>query len=446
MRFSAAFSLPLLLLASVTSSFTPAFSQQLLAPTPPMGWNSWDAYGSAVTEAEVRANAAAMARELKPFGWNYIVVDIQWYEPGAHAGGYRPGAPLDMDSNGRLIPAVNRFPSSANGAGFGPLADYVHSLGLQFGIHILRGIPRQAANSSGTVAGTSIRLADIADRSSTCQWNTDMFGVDMTKPGAQAYYDSLAALYASWHVDFVKADDMSRPYHAAEISALHHAILHSGRPMVLSLSPGPAPPAQIQSLRDNAQMWRVSDDVWDRWDAIRKSFDYAETWASLIAPGHWPDQDMLPLGHLGIRAHVGTDRMTRLTHDEQQSLITLWAMVRSPLIFGGDIVTLDPFTRSLLTNRVVLEIDQHSSHNRLIASNGPLRVWAADTPDGHHYVALFNLGDHESTFTLPAAQLGAPVVPLNTQEVWTRHTLKEPRSAPLETNIPSHGVRLYRLN
>jgi hypothetical protein len=113
-----------------------------LAPTPPMGWNSWDAYGTTVTENEVKANADTMAAVLKPYGWQYIVIDIQWYEPNAKAHGYRPNAQLVMDPNGRLIPALNRFPSSANGNGFRPLADYVHSKGLKFGIHILRGIPR----------------------------------------------------------------------------------------------------------------------------------------------------------------------------------------------------------------------------------------------------------------------------------------------------------------
>ena len=109
-----------------------------------MGWNSWDCYGPCVREEEVKANADYMAEHLKSHGWQYIVVDIQWYEPNARAQGYNNFAPLEMDSWGRLIPAVNRFPSAADGNGFKPLADYVHNKGLKFGIHMMRGIPRQA--------------------------------------------------------------------------------------------------------------------------------------------------------------------------------------------------------------------------------------------------------------------------------------------------------------
>src|SRR5580698_2690574 len=197
------------------------------APTPPMGWNSWDSYGTTVREAQVQANADWMAEHLAKYGWKYIVVDIQWYEPNAQGHDYKPGAPLTIDEYGRLMPAVNRFPSSANGAGFKPLADYVHSKGLKFGIHILRGVPRQAVAQNTPVLGTNQHARDIADEKTLCAWNTDMYGIDMSKPGAQAYYDSIVAQYAEWGVDFIKADDMTRPYHQAEIEGLHRAIIKS---------------------------------------------------------------------------------------------------------------------------------------------------------------------------------------------------------------------------
>ena len=195
-----------------------------LAPTPPMGWNSWDSYGTTIRENEVKANADTMASKLKQYGWQYVVVDIQWYEPNAQAHGYRPNAKLSMDDHGRLVPAANRFPSAQNGQGFKPLADYIHSKGLKFGIHILRGIPRQAVAENSPILGTSFHAGDVADKTSLCEWNTDMYGVDMTKPGGQSYYDSIVAQYAKWGVDFIKADDMSRPYHKAEIEGLHKAI------------------------------------------------------------------------------------------------------------------------------------------------------------------------------------------------------------------------------
>src|SRR5688572_25354131 len=167
-----------------------------LALTPPLGWNSWDCYGTTVREEEIKANADYMTAHLAQYGWNYVVVDIQWYEPAAKPGGYRPDADLILDDYGRCLPAVNRFPSAANGAGFKPLADYVHNLGLKFGIHMMRGIPRQAVRQNLPVWGTSVHAQDIADTESMCPWNTDMCGLDMAQPGAQAYYESLISLYA----------------------------------------------------------------------------------------------------------------------------------------------------------------------------------------------------------------------------------------------------------
>ena len=178
-----------------------------------MGWNSWDCFGTTVTEAEVKANADYMARFLKPHGWQYIVIDIQWSDPHARAHGYRPEAELAMDGYGRLIPAANRFPSSQGGLGFKPLADYIHSLGLRFGIHIMRGIPRRAVKANLPVFGSQARAAEVADPASVCPWNSDMYGVDLSRPGAQDYYDSILNLYAAWGVDYLKADDIARPAH-----------------------------------------------------------------------------------------------------------------------------------------------------------------------------------------------------------------------------------------
>ena len=414
------------------------------APTPPMGWNSWDAYGTTVREGEVKANADVMAADLKQYGWQYIVVDIQWYESQAKAHGYRPGAELSMDGYGRLIPALNRFPSSANGQGFKSLAEYVHSKGLKFGIHILRGIPRQAVTQNAPILGTSLHARDIADQQSLCAWNTDMYGVDMSKPGAQAYYDSIVAQYAAWGVDFIKADDMTRPYHKAEIEALHRAIAKTGRPIVLSLSPGPAPTEELANLRENAEMWRIEDDLWDDWKSIRNMYLRAQAWAPLVAEGHWPDADMLPLGHIGIRAERGDDRLSRLSHDEQKTTMTLWAMLRSPLIFGGDLPTLDPFTRSLLTNAEVLGIDQHCSDSRIAYTTGDMHVWTAkDAQSGDVYVAIFNLGETPSAAHLDWNQIGISGVPSQTRELWSGRVLTRPKT--IEDVVAPHGTILYRV-
>jgi len=366
-----------------------------VAATPPMGWNSWDCYGTAVTEAQVKANAESMAQRLKQHGWHYIVVDIQWSEPHPLANGaYRPEPALDMDEYGRLIPATNRFPSAAGGRGFRPLADYVHRLGLGFGIHIMRGIPRQAVKANLPVLGSEVHAGDIADVNSTCPWNNDMYGVDTSRPGAQAYYDSLLKLYAEWGVDFIKADDIARPTRCGEIAALHSAIQKTGRPIVLSLSPGPAMVKDAEFLRANTNMWRVSDDFWDEWRLLRQNFILLSIWSGFGRPGAWPDADMLPLGRIGISAATGQSRRSNFTRDEQRTLMSLWSIAQAPLIFGGDLPSNDEFTESLITNDEVLAVDQTGAHGGAFAEEGDHIIWTADAPGGAKFFAVFNVGDH----------------------------------------------------
>lgn len=360
------------------------------AQTPPMGWNSWDCYGAGVWQADVESNADYMVANLKPHGWNLITIDIQWYEPLAHTTEYRRGAVLEMDANGRLLPATNRFPMTADSRSFKPMADYLHSHGLKFGLHLLRGIPRQAVDRDNSpILGTAYHAADIADTNNVCRWNTDMYGVDMSKPGAQEYYDSVFALMASWDLDFVKVDDLSSPYHRAEIEAIRQAIDRSGRAIVFSTSPGATPVMQGPNIETNANQWRISNDFWDNWGALREQFGRLNSWTPFRAPGHWPDADMIPFGN--IRAWQTTDNWTHFTHDEQYTLMTLWSMARSPLILGGNLPKNDDFTLSLLTNDEVIAVNQNSTGNKQVYSATNHIVWVADVPGSKDkYVALFN--------------------------------------------------------
>lgn len=361
------------------------------AQTPPMGWNSWDAFGTTITEAQAKAQADFMAAHLLPHGWRILTVDIQWYEPGAAGHSYREGAPLVMDEWGRLLPAPNRFPSAAGGAGFRPLADYVHGKGLWFGIHLMRGIPRLAVKRRLPVKGTTVTAADIADPSSICPWNPDMYGVDTSRPGAQEYYDSVFELIASWGVDFVKVDDISRPYHQheREIEAIRRAIDRTGRPIVLSLSPGETALSAADHVKRHANLWRISDDFWDNWPALLEQFERLARWNPHRGPGHWPDADMLPLGVLELGR-----RSTRFTPDEQRTLMTLWSIARSPLIHGGDMTKTDPETLALLTNDEVLAVNQASEGNRPLFDRDGLVAWTASVPgSADRYLALFNTRD-----------------------------------------------------
>jgi alpha-galactosidase len=403
-----------------------AAADTILAPTPPMGWNSWDSFGPTVRENEVKTNADAMAAELSAYGWKYVVVDIEWFQPSAHAHGYIPRGTVTMDEYGRFVPSPNRFPSAANGAGFKPLADYVHSKGLKFGIHIMRGIPREAVDKNLPIKGTSFHAADVADKINVAKWEgmEDTYGVDMSKPGAQGYYDSIAQLYASWGVDFVKADDMTRPYRGPEIHALSLALRKSGRPIVLSLSPGPAPVAEYADLKANAQMWRISNDFWDRWVDVKKQFDLMKSWEGKVHTGGWPDADMLPLGHIGIRAERGDDRASLLTHDEQYTLMSMWAIFRSPLMLGGDIPSSDAFTIKLLTNREVLDVNQHSKNGREVYRAGNTICWAADIPGSNaKYMTVSNVGDTEADIRLPWKTFGLSAKSFSVRDLWMHKEL-----------------------
>ncbi|MBI1782633.1 MAG: glycoside hydrolase family 27 protein, partial [Sphingobacteriales bacterium] len=309
------------------------------AATPPMGWNSWDCYGPTVTEAEVKANADYMAAHLKQYGWEYIVVDIRWFVANDKALGYNQTDPqYSIDKYGRFTPAVNRFPSASNGKGFKPLADYIHSKGLKFGIHIMRGIPVIAVKNNLPVLNTNYTAQNIYSEREQCEWLKDMYTIDASKKGAAEYYNSILQLYAQWGVDFIKVDDLSSPiYHEDEIDLIRKAIDKTGRRIVLSTSPGETPVAHAAHVQQNANMWRTVGDFWDNWPQLKEHFNVFERWNQYRQTGAWPDGDMLPLGHIGIRAERGANRMSHFTKDEQITLMTLWCIFRSPLMFGGDL-------------------------------------------------------------------------------------------------------------
>lgn len=424
---------------------------------PPMGWNSYDYYDTTVNEAQVKANADFMAAHLKDAGWEYIVVDIQWY--AKHAGSMRecyqyiPFGEVEMDDFGRLLPDAERFPSSANGQGFGPLAEYVHALGLKFGIHIMRGIPRIAAHRHLPVLGSSQTADEIADPASICGWNPDMYGLRRDKAGAQAYYDSTLAMYARWGVDFIKCDDIcntnlypQNPYSAAhEIEMLQRAIQKTGREIVLSLSPGPALIEQAWHYEKYANMWRITDDFWDRWDLLRNMFDRCELWQNHVSAGAFPDCDMLPLGVLG--KGFGQVRQTRLTHEEQRTMLTLWCVFGSPLMIGGELTKLDSWTRSLLQSKEVLRLVSSEFPGRQHEKTKDYAIWscAAKNTD-ERFVALFNFLDTEQTVTccLREVEQLKHFAAHTAKELWTgaEYTLDE---GTLTQSLPPHGAGLFQI-
>jgi alpha-galactosidase len=378
------------------------------AMTPPLGWNSWDCFGTTVTEQQIKEQADAMAKLLLSSGYKYLTVDIQWYEPEAKGHGYNPKAMLTMDKYGRLTPGLKKFPSAADGKGFKPLADYVHSKGLKFGIHIMRGIPRQAVEKNTPVYGTTVKAKDIALTNSCCPWNPDMYGVDATKPEGQAYYNSIVQMYADWGVDFIKCDDISRPYdkiQSAEIEALRKAIDKTGCPIILSLSPGATPIKAGAHVMNHANMWRIADDFWDRWGLLLTMFERLDVWTPYRGPGHFPDADMLPIGIVDFK------RPTNFTKNEQYTLMSLWAIGRSPLIFGGDMTRLDDFTKEMLTNSEMLKVNQQSINNRQVSRDKNLIVWTADIPNSKDkYVAFFNAQNEGDNIDFNNVDYASPLI------------------------------------
>ena len=427
-----------------------------VALTPPMGWNSWDCYGPAVNEEQLLGNAQYMADHLKEYGWEYVCCDIQWSEPtaGKVSPYYVPFAWLTLDEYGRQLPAVERFPSAAGGKGFGPIAEKIHNMGLKFGIHIMRGVPRLAVHQHLPVKDTNTTCDKIASDASICRWNTDMYGIDASKEGAQAYYDSIFELYASWGVDYVKVDDICNtnaypndPYSGEkEIEMIRKAMDKCGRPMVLSLSPGPAVIDKAWHLRQNANMWRITDDFWDQWELLLEMFWRCEVWERQVSPGCWPDCDMLPLGRLRLHLQGFSEESTwtKFTQEEQITMMSLWCIFRSPLIMGGEMRDNDAFTLSLLTNREILDMHRYGTGAHQVYRTDKAAAWrSVDTRDGGVYVALFNLSDGEKEISACWEELELEGA-YTARELWS-HQDQGSVEGKLAATLPTHGAKVYKL-
>lgn len=432
-----------------------------VALTPPMGWNSFICYGATVTESEVRANAEFMAKYLKKYGWEYIVIDYCWYYPH-HPGSIQSDPPqfknkmdgslvpyMPMDEYGRLLPDPRKFPSSEGNKGFKPLADYVHSLGLKFGIHVMRGIPRQAVWYDSPIKGTDgISAKMIADTASVCMWLNLMYGVDVAQKGAQDYYNSLFELYASWDVDYVKVDNINpivgkESYRPGEATAVRKALNSCKRPMVLSLS-SKLEYKYADHLQKTADMWRISDDFWDEWSQLKLQFAHCAQWAHISRPNCWPDADMLPIGNLRLRGPSVPSGKTNLTENEQYTMMTLWSIFRSPLMIGGNLPDADDLMMKLLTNTEVLEVNQKGENAREVYNQDNQVIWISEAPGKAKFVALFNIGENEQQITLNFAKFQLADL-YHVRDCWQKTDLGEVKDELIQL-IPAHGSKLYKFN
>ena len=425
----------------------------LRSPIPPRGWNSYDGYSCGITEADFRTNVDAIAAKLLPHGYTYACIDAGWYYDAVTPNNLAATSNLKphLDEFGRLLPSPKRFPSAGNGLGFKPLAEYVHAHGLKFGLHLMRGVPRWAAERRLPIKGTKRHAGEIADPSRVCAWEYTMYGVDMAKEGAQAWYDRVVALCAEWGVDFIKGDDFLNPYHRDEIAGLRRAVDGCGRPMVLSLSPGIECHEILKShahVAAHADMWRISADIWDKWEDVRHLFHLCAVWGGALGSGGWPDADMLPYGMMGLgNADMRPTRKSRLTEEEVRTHFTLLAIARSPLILGGDVSQLDEFTLGIVTHPEVLAVNEKSRNNRQVWTwprDDRSPAWRADTEDGAgRYVALFNLGE-----TMAEVRLGLGECGLGDRarirDLWARRDLGVIEKHLIRPLAP-HACGLYRL-
>ena len=409
-----------------------------LALTPPMGWNSYDSFSANVKESDVVAAAKAMKATIAPYGWNTLVIDYLWYDPEQI-----------VDTNGRWLPSTSKYPSATGAIGFKSIADQVHALGLSFGIHLMRGIPRKSVTANAPIANSTYTASQAGNTGDTCSWDNHMYGVNGTTAAGKAWYDSIYSQYASWGVDFVKVDDMMNPYggnvlHTSEVQDVAASIAKTGRSIILSLSPGPNQPKDVAILNANANMWRTVNDFWDTngLSNISDEFTTAYNWSVTtgVTPGHWPDADMLPLGTIGSRACA-------FTHNQQVTVMTLWAIMPSPLIFGGQPTKLasDTWTLALLTNEEVLAVNQDALGNRAkrITQAGTTEVWAKDLSGGRKAVALFNRGTDDATVTATFSQLGVTGTPA-VRDLWHRTDVTG-MTTQISVNVPHEAALMYTL-
>lgn len=433
-----------------------------VASRPPMGWNSWNCFGTDVNERQVRDNVGFMVEKLQAHGWEYVVVDMGWYLPPEVTvlTFKQPRPPQAVDENGRLVPDVKKFPSARAGDGFRKLADDIHRKGLKFGIHIMRGIPWQAVERNTPIAGSTFHAKDAADPHDLCEWYGGMSGVKAATPAGRAYYRSIVKLYAGWGVDFIKFDDASRPYHAADIEALREAIQACGRPIVLSLSPGASPIDQAEHLRANANLWRISQDFWDTWEPLKKQFELCRAWAPHARPGRWPDCDMIPLGKLRVTGSddyvaglMGktpaeiTNEYSRFNDDEKRTLMTLWCVFRSPLFFGGHLPETDATTLSLITNGEALAVNQQGRNPRELRSGNGQVVWTSELPQTNARIAaLFNLNDSgNQEIRVAFGELGLAGGPCLVRDLWKNRDVGT-FSGSFTVSVPPHGAAMLRIS
>jgi hypothetical protein len=412
--------------------------------TPVLGWSSWSFLRAQPTAAKMEAQALALQQSgLQKIGYGYVNLDDFWYQcPGSQG--------PNVDQYGRWVTDPSRFPPQGDTNGIKVVADYLHSLGMKFGIYVTPGISQQAVSKNTSVKGTPYTAAQIAETSiKESNYNCHgMVGINYNKPGAQEYINSWVDMLAGWGVDYIKIDGMQNS-NVADIKAWSKAIRQSGRPMILDVTQGSYTQVIAPVLMKYANQWEFAPDVecyrcekhgssypLTSWADVAKRFDYVAEWQPYAGPGGFNDYDSI---------EIGNGRNDGPTPIERQTQLSLWALGASPLILGVDLTQLDPQDMKYLKNTAVLAVDQDAIAAKRVLNSGNQQVFAKMEPNGDAIVGLFNTGDKAEKVSIEASAVGLPKNErgYSLNNLWTVSTKKTGSS--ISATVPSHGVVLYRV-
>lgn len=414
------------------------------ASRPVMGWSSWSFLRKEPSAATIEAQARALRDSgLQHVGYEYVNIDDFWYEcPNSNG--------PNVDAYGRWVTDARRFPARGKTNGIRLVADNIHSLGMKFGIYVTPGISQQAVARNTPIMGTKYTARQIAEPSvSELNYNCKgMVAIDFTKPGAQAYVDSIADLFASWGVDFVKLDGVSNA-DAADVRAWSRAIRQSGRTMVLDVTRGPFTVTIAPTLIRYADQWVIAPDVecyacehsetgypLTSWNSVKERFTLAALWQPYSSPeGGFNDFDSI---------EVGNGANNGLTPAERKTQLSLWALGASPLILGVDLTHLDPADLQLLKNTDVIAVDQDSIAAQRVVFDDDRQVFAKTEPSGDVIVGLFNLGgESQEVSVLPRVAGLRRASRYSLKDLWTGKT--ETATTDISATVAPHGVALFRV-
>jgi hypothetical protein len=415
-----------------------------LGRTPVLGWSSWSFLREHPTAAKIEAQAQALHDSgLQKIGYKYINLDDFWYQcPGSQGPNVGP--------NGLWVTDSSRFPADGDTNGIKVVADYIHSLGMKFGIYVTPGISMQAVSKNTPIKGTPYTAAQIAEPSiKESNYNCHgMVGINYNKPGAQEYINSWIDMLAAWGVDYIKVDG-TQNRNVADIKAWSTAIRQSRRPMLLNITQGSYTRLIAPTLMKYANQWEFAPDVecyrcekggssypLTSWADVVKRFNYVAAWQPYSVPGGFNDYDSLEVGN-------GSD--DGLTPVERQTQISLWALGSAPLILGVDLTHLDQLDMQYLKNTAVLAVDQDVIAAKRIANTSNQQVFAKMEPNGNAIVGLFNTGEKDEKISIQVSAAGLPKNErgYSLNNLWTGETKKT--AGAINATVPSHGVVLYRV-